>query len=434
MEGAAYLLCGLSRTEQEVRLLARQIVPVSDAHYLVRAHNRLSIDSLSYASIAKRARTEGLSVVFAHCHPRGPASFSEQDDREDPKLQGFFSAMAPEMPHGSLVIAPGIQMKGRVWTASGWEPIERIRVLGNRFQFIESHSGKDQIAPVFERQVLAFGPDIQRLLGRLHIGVVGAGGTGSAVAEQLVRLGVGVVSIFDGDFFEPSNANRVYGSEVSDQGRNKADILADHLRRIGIGGIVNRRPRHITEQRSAKHLRDCDIVFSCVDRHAPRGILARLALRYLIPVFDTAVKIDSENGVIKGIYGRVTTLMAGEACLFCRGRISPTVIALESLSPAAWRALADEQYAPELETENPAVITFTTSVASQAVSEMLHRLTGYMGEERRSSEVLMMFHENEIRRNRAEPDPNCVCMQGGLWGQGDSRDFVGLVWKETSGV
>ena len=42
---------------------------------------------------------------------------------------------------------------------------------------------------VFDRQVRAFGADIQELLATLRIGIVGNGGTGSPVAEQLIRLG-----------------------------------------------------------------------------------------------------------------------------------------------------------------------------------------------------------------------------------------------------
>ena len=108
------------------------------------------------------------------------------------------------------------------------------------------------------------------------------------------------------------------------------------------------------------------------------------------------------------------------------------MIRLESLSPDEWQLLADENYAPQLETENPAVITFTTAVAAQAVSEFLHRLTGFMGEERRSSEVLMFFHESTVRTNRTPSIPECLCAQRELWGRGDGRDFLGLLWPTFS--
>ncbi len=192
-------------------------------------------------------------------------------------------------------------------------------------------------------------------------------------------------------------------------------------------------PSNITAEETAKCLRDCDAIFSCTDKQAPRGIVVQVALQYLIPVFDLGVKIDAPEQVIRGIDGRVTTLLPGEACLFCRERISSDAIRLESLSPEERQLLVDEHYAPQLETENPAVITFTTAVAALAVSEFLHRLTGFMGEGRQSSEVLMFFHESMVRTNRTPSKPDCICTKTELWGVGDRRDFLGLTWLEQVG-
>lgn len=431
LEGAAYLLCGNSVMEGETRLMVREVHPVAEHHYLVREPYRLSIDSASYASIAKRARALKASVVFVHGHPGGPDDFSEQDDREEPKLHEFLAARAPGRPHGSFVITPQGRGAARVWTGHGWAPVARVRVIGGRFRFIDAVADEVPLPEFFDRQVRAFGPDVQRLLRRLHVGVVGVGGTGSPIVEMLARLGVGMISEFDGDAFDATNVSRVYGSKVKDGGRNKTAISAAHVREIGLGTVVRSYPRHITEEEIAKRLRECDVIFGCTDRHAPRGILVQLALRYLIPIFDTAVKIDAPGEVIRGVFGRVTTIIPGEACLFCRGRITPEMIRLESLSPEEWRVLADEGYAPEIEGNNPAVIPFTTAVAAQAVSEFLHRLTGFMGEERRSSEVLMLFHESSVRTNRTPPEADCLCSQREIWGRGDGRDFLGLTWPGT---
>jgi molybdopterin/thiamine biosynthesis adenylyltransferase len=432
LEGAAYLLCGLSITEVETRLLVREVIPVKNEHYLKRERNKLSIDSVSYSTIAKRASAIGAAVLFVHSHPAGPPTFSPQDNGEEPKLMEFFSARYPDVVHGSLVVAPGSLWSGRLWVKGRWVTLRRIRVIGRRFRFLDFHLDEMPMPDFFDRQVRAFGPDIQRILQRLHVGVVGVGGTGSPVVEQLVRLGVGRISEFDGDIFEDSNSTRVYGSRFGDQGINKAELSAEHVNQIGMGTVVRAYSQHINCERVAKLLRECDVVFGCTDKQTPRGILVQLALRYYIPVFDLGVKIDAENKVLRSIVGRVTTIIPGEACLFCRERISAEMIRLESLSPEEQQLLADENYAPQLETENPAVITFTTAVAAQAVSELLHRLTGFMGEQRRSSEVLMLFHQTEVRTNRTPSDPNCLCAQQEFWGTGDRKDFLGLFWPKTS--
>src|SRR5688572_26790539 len=98
-EGAAYLVCGVSITADEVRLLGRGVVPVKDGEYLVRKADGLSLGSESYASVAKRARLNREAILFIHSHPEHFPGFSPQDDREDPNLLRFFASRAPGMPH-----------------------------------------------------------------------------------------------------------------------------------------------------------------------------------------------------------------------------------------------------------------------------------------------------------------------------------------------
>lgn len=428
VEGAAFLLCSESRTGSERRFLCREVIPVPESAYLVREPDFLSLDSSAYVPIAKRARAENLSVIFVHSHPGGFLDYSDQDDREEPKLQEFLHARVPDKVHGSLVLTE-TGITGRVWIDGGFQHMNRVRVIGRRFEFHDRiPEGENESLPFFDRQVRAFGPAIQALLGWLHVGVVGAGGTGSAVVEQLTRLGVGKLSVFDGDVFDGTNVNRVFGSGTADTGQKKVDLASRNVNRIGLGTEVVVYPEHITKEEVARSLRDCDLVFGCTDKEAPRAILVQLALRYLIPVFDMGVLIDSTEGAIRDVVGRVTTLLPGEACLFCRGRISSDGVANESLSDEERAALAAEGYAPELPTPSPAVVAFTSAVASIAVSELLHRLTGFMGDERESSEVLLFFDKSRMRTNRALLGAECLCNQRQLWGRGDSRSFLGLTW------
>lgn len=427
LEGAAYILCGVSAAG-ETRLLARSVIPVKDEHYHRREPCRLSIASDSYVPVAKRARQEREAILFVHSHPEDVPDFSAQDDQEDRKLHEFFQSRASGLPHGSLVFNTQNTFRGRIYAPDAWLPIERGRFIGRRFRIVDNVQDREPLPDFFDRQVRAFGPEIQQLLGHLHMGVVGAGGTGSATIEQLIRLGVGTISVFDRDVFESTNATRIYGSSLRDRGRRKTEIQVEHAERIGLTATIRPFPQHITEKSTAMELRNCDLVFGCTDKHAPRSILCSLATRYLIPVIDMAVKIDSKDGIIRGITGRVTTLLTGEACLFCRGRINPGTIRAEGLPPEQRERELEEGYIPQFATNEPAVVTFTTAVAAQAVNEMLHRLTGFMGAERQSSEVLMLFSESSIRTNRDRAQPECICQVQKNWGRGDTSGFLGKVW------
>lgn len=428
LEGAAYLLCGQGTTKREYRFLVQEVVPVEDIHYLIRTPNTLSIDSGSYTKIAKKAKLNKQAVIFVHSHPEGFASFSPQDDIEESKLHNFLSDRLSDTKNGSLVFATRSYCKSRVWINKRWVEISRVRIIGKQFKFIEQMNDSIAIPEFFARQVLVFGPEIQKLLIRLHVGIVGAGGTGSALVEQLTRTGVGEISIFDGDSFEDSNINRVYGSKVSSKRRNKATIAGENAAGVGLGTTINVYPRDITNKSIAKELRNCDLVFCCTDNEWSRGVLVQLSIRYLIPLVDLAVMISSDGGIIRDIVGRVTTFFPGEACLFCRKRIDARTIQLETLSTDERKILAANRYAPELQTDDPAVIMFTTAVASQALSEFFHRLTGFMGENRNSTEVLMLFDTTRLRTNREAANSECLCQNTKKWGSGDSRDFLGITW------
>lgn len=429
LEGAAYLLCGESRTGDEHRLIVRDVIPVRDEHYLLREPARLSIASGSYVSAAKRARSMRASVLFVHSHPGGPDEHSRQDDREEPGLMEFLSSRVQDRVHGSAVV--GVRdtaFSARVHVGGRWVPIERVRIIGSRFRFLQPvGAAADPVPEFFDRQVRAFGPELQRLLRQLHVGVVGAGGTGSAVAEQLARLGVGELSLFDHDTLTATNVTRVYGSRVVDQHRLKVEMLAAHLDGIGLGTRVRAIPRSILEEDVAKQLRDCDVVFGCTDKESPRGILNQVALDYLIPVFDTGVAIDAPDHVIQSIVGRVTILTPGQACLFCRRRITAEAIRDESLPAEERLRLEQEGYAPTLAEPDPAVITFTTAVAARAVTEFLNRLTGAISGSCHS-EFLVLFHAEKVIRTQTVAPEDCACGLRERWGQGDRRTFLGLMW------
>ncbi|WP_409363718.1 ThiF family adenylyltransferase [Bradyrhizobium canariense] len=49
-------------------------------------------------------------------------------------------------------------------------------------------------------------------MSQLRIGVVGCGGTGSAFAAHLARIGVRHLALFDADFIDETSLNRLHYS------------------------------------------------------------------------------------------------------------------------------------------------------------------------------------------------------------------------------
>jgi molybdopterin/thiamine biosynthesis adenylyltransferase len=258
-------------------------------------------------------------------------------------------------------------------------------------------------------------------------GVVGLGGTGSAVFEQLVRLGVGSLIAIDDDTITATNVTRVYGSTVEDVGRPKVEVAAANANRIGLRTSVKTYGGRVTDRETARVLRSCDIVFGCTDDHAGRAILSRLAYWYLIPLIDVGVMISADNGLATGVDVRITTVLPGAPCLLCRHRIDPQRAREELLEPEERQRLADEGYAQGLGEADPSVVSYTSLAASFAVSEMLERLIGY-GDTEATTELLVRLHDRRLSSIAGTSMPDHYCADRNTWGLGDVEPFLGQVW------
>ncbi len=87
-------------------------------------------------------------------------------------------------------------------------------------------------AATYDRQIRAFGEEGQAALARLRLGVVGLGGTGSVVVQQLAHLGVSDFLLVDPDAVETTNLNRTVGSTPKSVGESKVSVAARMIRSI----------------------------------------------------------------------------------------------------------------------------------------------------------------------------------------------------------
>lgn len=434
-EQAAYALCKISQSENETRLLVRHIIPVKKEDIITASETGMEISNMSFIRAMKEADNTKHVFVFIHSHPKGFVSHSAKDDVEEAKLfKTAYVRIKTKGVHASIVLSDPDMPTGRVWLEDGTNaPIELTRVIGDKFKFYTDLTNVNPLPNFYDRQIRAFGSDMQKLLQVLNIGVVGVGGTGSAVTEQLIRLGVGTLTIVDGQKFEKTNVNRVYGSGTTDETIDKVVIAQNNSARIGLRTNIIACDSSNTYRSTIEKLKACDIVFGCTDDHWGRSILTRFAVYYHIPVFDMGVKIDSTDGEIKSIQGRVTTLLGGYACLNCRERINPKQIQIENLAeldPQQLQQLIKDGYAAELDDPAPAVIPFTTNIASLAIAEFIHRLTGFMGKDRKSNEVIAFFDDSKIRTNSRPSKPECFCGNAIYIMRGDVSLLLDVTWRK----
>ena len=441
-EGVAYLLCGSSsitadpwRGEPERRLLSYDVAPAEDVVSASPTHITWRTDS--FVQLLKRAQTEKLAVGIVHSHPNGFAQFSEQDDRNEPGLL----ELAQHRNGGtttllSLLLTPDT-INARLWSKNGEVvPLSMIRTIGPRIG-LDYERGQDVETPeVWDRQALAFGAALNTDLHNLQIGIVGCGGTGSAVAMLLGRLGVGRIALFDQDIVKETNLNRMHGATMDDARirRSKAEVIKQAVEGTGLGTHVTAYPSWIGEEQCRDAMKACDVLFGCTDDHDGRLLLNRFAYFYLVPVFDMGLVIDVSQEEIPRIHdlsGRVTVLRPGTPCLICRRVVNPVTAREEHLrrtSPEEYERQKDEAYVVGEGNPNPAVVTFTTEVATLAVNTLLHHLNGFREPARDRTQWVRRFHRMEDRPVGARQAPDCpVCFDRSYWGRGDIDPFLDRV-------
>lgn len=419
------------------RLLVSKMLLVPDDAYARRAADGIDVTSAGYVPALREAEESSTVAVWVHTHvgPNASARPSEHDIRVDEQLNDLFRLRANSKYYGSAVFAKGpagLRFTATLDDGTRAIAVERLLLAGPRFSLHWTEYRVDEPLPsLFDRNIRAFGGGIQRVLGDLRVAVIGCGGTGSSVAEQLVRLGVRDFILVDPDRLSESNVTRVYGSTPQDVERPKVDVLADHLLRIAPNARVERVAAMITSEPTARRMFAADLIFGCTDDNAGRLVLSRLATYALLTVIDCGVLLtSSEQGALDGIHGRVTVLYPGAACLVCRGRIDLARAASEMLGPEERTRRADEGYAPALPGVEPAVVPYTTLVAATAVGEMIERLAGY-GPEPPPSETLLRVHDREVSSNQQEPRVGHYCHVGsGKIGLGETTPLLEQTWQE----
>lgn len=141
---------------------------------------------------------------------------------------------------------------------------------------------------LFSRNMGALTEAQQKILQQSRAAVIGCGGLGGYVVEELVRIGLGTLHVFDMDVFSPSNCNRQLYALQETLGRNKAEVAAQRARQINPLCVVRSYPQDF-RQTTAKEALQVDIVLDCLDSIATRLDLAELCLRLKLPLVHAAV-------------------------------------------------------------------------------------------------------------------------------------------------
>ena len=332
--------------------------------------------------LVAEAASKNMAILKIHSHRGDFRFFSDVDDEADSRLFPSLHGWTDDgLPHASAVMLPDGKIFGRVvLDNNAFVSIDRVAVAGDNIIFfdekaLELDEDEEQI-----RTRQAFGATTTQLLKALRIGIVGCSGTGSWVAEQLSRLGVGDLLLIDPDRVERKNLNRIVATSGEDaaQNRYKVDALASRLRNYGTGTNVHALARSALTYEAVYLLATCDIIFGCVDSIEGRDLLNRVAVFYSIPYFDLGVQLRGDGrGSVDTICGSVHFLVPDGSSLFSRGVYTSEMLQAEALhrtNPERYALEHKEGYIRGVMVESPAVISINGFCATMAVNELLARI------------------------------------------------------------
>ncbi len=134
--------------------------------------------------------------------------------------------------------------------------------------------------------------DLERLK-KAHIAVFGLGGVGGAVAEALVRSGVGELTIVDGDVIAPSNINRQIIAQNDNLGSKKVDAMAKRLLAVSPDLILHKKDMFfLPENKEEIAFESFDYVADAVDTVTAKLALVESAKGKIISCMGTGNRID----------------------------------------------------------------------------------------------------------------------------------------------
>lgn len=436
-ERSAYMLFGIAEIEkdpwtqtQRTRLVSHQFKAVEDSELVSASCRHVTWQTDGYMRLLNTAKTEGLMPALVHTHPKGQASFSAQDDRNEAELAR--TALLKGLPGLiSIVIARNGDIAARIWTQREQAAdIGRILHSGPRLR-IDGLKGSSE--NFLDRQVRLFGEQASLQISGFRCGIAGGGATGSALLPMLFRLGVKEAVLFDRDTVDETNLNRLHGARRDDvqAGFSKTAIHSRTVSESGLQMILATVDAWAGEPSTWDALKSCDVIFCCTDDHAGRLFLNRFTRFYGIPMIDVGLAMQRRSDTVCDVFARVSTLVPGHPCLLCGGYIDPIRAREESMKrndPAGYENLKAEAYVLGDGDASPAVVTFTTEASAMAVNEWLSGITGFAGQVGMLPTRMRRFHARDERNPLVDMQAGCPCCAlPETLGRADMKPFLDSV-------
>lgn len=451
-EHGAVLLCGVAESARGTRLLVREVVCAVDGSDYIpgqRGYRHLTGEFVTHQ--ARRAKDLGLAYLAVHNHGgSGSVAFSRPDLQSHERAYPTLLQVTGQRV-GALVCASGA-VAGDLWLQDGSRAtLDRTTIVGSRRTVLTPTSTRDDpsVAARYDRQALLYGATGQSILNSSKVVVVGAGGVGMLLVQDLARLGVGHLVVIDPERVEPSNlprlpeATRLDALEYFDRprmphlvrrlarrfARSKVKVAHRVARRANASVELVSVQGDIADDDVARLATDADFVFLAADTMLARDVVNQICYQYLIPGIQIGSKavIDPDTGEVTDVFAAVRHLGTTPGCLKCSGLVDPVRLAEEALGDP--EQAERQRYVDDPAVHAPSVITLNALGTGFAANDFMLHTVGLGGAD----------PAHRLLRNRPvgvtgahvtviepEPHPSCpVCSRSdqSAFARGDGIDL-----------
>jgi molybdopterin/thiamine biosynthesis adenylyltransferase len=157
----------------------------------------------------------------------------------------------------------------------------------------------------YDRNGIFTEEEIQRL-GKVKVCIIGCGGLGGYILEMMARIGIGHITVIDGDVFNVSNLNRQILSTETNIGQSKVNSAKERMTIVNSEISVSYIDEYLNEDNAQRLLEGHDLVMDALDS---------ITTRFLLQEACHALGIPFVHGAIAGWYGQVSVVFPGDKTL-----------------------------------------------------------------------------------------------------------------------
>jgi molybdopterin-synthase adenylyltransferase len=233
-------------------------------------------------------------------------------------------------------------------------------------------------------------PDAEQILADARVAIIGMGGGGSHIAQQLAHLGVGHFRLIDPQEIEASNLNRLVGATVQDVAQKTPKVhIAERLIR-SIRPWAEVKVAQTEWQLADDLVKDAHVVLGCVDGYRQRMYLESAARRFGLPYIDIGMDVTRLGNGQHAVAGQMILTMPGRPCMRCLGFLTQERLERE-----------ENDYGDA--GINPQVVWTNGTLASLAVGAFVRLITPWFHYEH-DFEWLELDGDNQLVSRSRQPD------------------------------